>query len=459
MAEQKPTNTATTANRAAPSLYARVMTGGATVMGGFAGGQVLRLLSNLILARLVVPEAFGLMAVAVSVYTWAIMLTDIGINASIVRSRHADDPAYLKTAWTLQIARNAIVWLVTVAVALVIGLMASAGSVQEGSIFANPLLPWVMAGAGLQILIAGFTSTNKFMAERRLAMKRLVALEIGAQLVAMVVTITLAYMGYGVWALVIGGNVSALVQAILSQVIFPGPKMTLRFHREYFSEIFHFGKWLIIASSFGFIVNRGDQILFGWLMESDRFSLYAVATMWTAAAVMVFATVITRIFYPAFSELLRDRPQDLGSAYARVRLLTDGASVAAALGACFLAEPVFSILYPENYDGVGYYIKLMSPVFLLVPYRLLSTVALAAGDSRGYTGVVSIAGAAILIVVPAVFLLFGEKPAVIAFAAAGLVMIPFAWRLAGRHMPVDPKIELRMLAATALLVIFLLNFP
>ena len=441
----------------ATSLTARVFSGAVLVMGGFAGGQIIRLFSNLVLARLVVPEAFGLMAVAVSVYVWAMMLTDIGVNTSIVRSRHADEPDYLRTAWTMQIVRNAIVWILTILGAIGISLAARGGLFDQETIFSNPALPAVMIFAGMQILIAGFVSVNSFLAERRLAMKRVVALEISVQIAALIITLSLASAGLGVWALVIGGNMSALFQAVASHFVFPGPKMGIRIERKHFDEIFHFGKWLILASFFGFLLQRGDQLLFGGFMEGERFSLYAVAAIWKMAAVTVFATLISRIVFPAFSEIIRERPERLGDVYRRMRLIVDAGAVGVAFGAYFLAEFVFGFIYPEAYEGVGQFLRLMSPVFLMMPFRLLSMAALAAGDSKGYTWVTGVAGAALLILVPVSFHLWGETGAVIAYACAPLMTCPFAWRLASKYMPVDPWAEARMLGATALLILLLLN--
>lgn len=444
------------AAKPAASLTRRVLSGGAVLMGGYAAGQVLRLVSNLIVARLVAPEAFGLMAVTISIIIFANMMTDIGVGASVVRSENSDDPRFLQTAWTVQIIRNVLVWILAMAGAGGIAYLAATGGVQETSIFANPLLPPVILWGVLQILISGFGSMNKPLAERHLDMKRLVSLEIAVQLVGMVVTIALAAIGWGVWALVAGALANVTASTIASHFYFPGPPMRLIFDRTYFSEIFHFGKWLIVASFFGFIINRGDQFLFGWLMDADRFSLYAVAGMWMSAAVAVFETVISRVFFPAFSEVLRDRPENLEKAYKSARLIADAGVTVTAFGAFFLAIPVFNALYPENYDGVGYFVTLMAPIFLLVPYRLISSIVLASGDSRGFTAVTITGGLIIALAVAPVFSAFGERAAVVAFACAALAPVPILWRLGGRHMKIDLWVECRMLVALVVLAAMLL---
>ncbi|GJL93121.1 oligosaccharide flippase family protein [Hyphococcus sp.] len=441
--------------RSDSSLRARVQTGSLFTLGGFGVGQVLRLVSNLILTRLVMPEAFGLMAVAVSINIWAIMLTDIGINAGVIRSKNSDDPEFLRTAWTLQIVRNFLVWTVILFAAFAVFVMSNAGVFRAESIYTNPLLPWIMAATGAQLGIAAFASANQTMAQRKLQIGKVVALEISVQLFAMVVTVGFAAMGAGVWALVTGMLASAAFNAIASHFVFTGPRMKFAMNREYFSEIFHFGKWLIIASFFGFFVNRGDQIVFGGFMTSDRFSLYVIATIWITAASTVMQTLTNRIFYPAFSEILRERPESLTAAYRKARIIIDLASIALAYGAFLLSGPVFRFIYPEAYEGVGYFMQLLSPFLLLTPFRLINTTILADGDSKQFTAITVLAGVAMLIMTPLAFHFLGEKAAVVVFSVIEGVSLPIIWRLGAKRLSLDPWVEGRALLALILLILLI----
>jgi O-antigen/teichoic acid export membrane protein len=83
----------------------------------FGGENILRLGSNLILTRLLFPEAFGLMALVTVFLTGLKMFSDFGLNASIIRSARGDDPIFLQTAWTVQILRGVMLWLISVMLA------------------------------------------------------------------------------------------------------------------------------------------------------------------------------------------------------------------------------------------------------------------------------------------------------------------------------------------------------
>ncbi|MEZ5892031.1 MAG: oligosaccharide flippase family protein [Parvularculaceae bacterium] len=437
------------------NLLRRIVVNGGVIMGGFGASQILRLVSNLILTRLLAPEAFGLMSVAISINIWAIMLTDIGVGASLIRSNKSEDPDFIRTAWTMAIMRNVLVWAIIAAAAGVLWLMKVNGVVKTESIFANPSLPLLMIAIGVQLPIDGLSSMNALMAQRRLAMKRVVALEIARQIVAMLITIALAWAGLGVWALVIGTVMGAVFGSSVSHVIFPGPRMGIRLVREHFDEIFHFGKWLIVASFFGFILNRGDQLIFGWAMPKDGFSLYAIASIWIAAATSVIQTVVGRIFFPAFSEVIRTEPQSLPNIYRKVRLPLDLFVIATAFGAFFFAEPVFAIIYPDNYAGVGHYVRLLAPALLFLPYRLINTAALASGDSKGFTWVTVIGGIAMLVLTPLAFRFLNQTAAILVYACIAVFSLPSIWRIGRRVMKLDPILEGRLVAAAVLLVVML----
>src|SRR5690554_6229289 len=99
-------------------LFARAARGSVWTILGFGGAQAIRLVSNLILARLLFPEAFGLMALVMLLIVGLSLFSDIGIEQSIMRNPRGEERAFLDTAWTMQVARGWVLWLAAWAVAL-----------------------------------------------------------------------------------------------------------------------------------------------------------------------------------------------------------------------------------------------------------------------------------------------------------------------------------------------------
>ena len=96
-------------------LMQRAMRSAGLNLFGFGFSQVLRLASNLVLTRLLFPEAFGVMAM-VSVFLMGLaMFSDVGVGPAIMQSKRGDDRDFLDTAWTIQIIRGVSLWLVACA--------------------------------------------------------------------------------------------------------------------------------------------------------------------------------------------------------------------------------------------------------------------------------------------------------------------------------------------------------
>jgi len=191
------------------------------------------------------------------------------------------------------------------------------------------------------------------------------------------------------------------------------------------------------------VINRGNQVIFGALMTKLAFSFLAIATIWINAAEAVVTTVMQRIAYPAFSEIHRTRPANIEKAYRSFRLLADIACVAIFVSIVLFADAALAILYTEGYaTNIAPFMKLLAVTILFLPYNLLNTVMLAAGDSKRFTTVVFAPAIALIALTPPVFGQFGETAAILFAAGIRALSLPLMWRYANRVMRVDYRREL-----------------
>ena len=99
------------------NLKKRAISSGIWVSAGYGLQQVLRFGSNLVLTRLLFPEAFGLMAIIQTVMIGLTMMSDIGIQPSIVQNKRGNEPIFLNTAWTIQVIQGLLIFLVVLVTA------------------------------------------------------------------------------------------------------------------------------------------------------------------------------------------------------------------------------------------------------------------------------------------------------------------------------------------------------
>ena len=418
-------------------LRARMVKGGVWTIAGFGVGQFIRLGSNLIMTRLLAPEAFGLMAIAATFEFWLNMMSDLGIATSIMRSKNGEQTGFVATARTLNFVRCILVAIFLVVIGFALPWMAARDLFADSTIFADPRLPVFLFIVAAAVLLSGFSTMRVALYNRRLDLLPLVRLEISAQIAAVVAMIGSALAGAGVYSLGIGMFAAYGLKTVGSFVMLKGERATFEFHRGHFKEIFDYGKWILIASTFGFLVIRGDQMIFGWLMNAEAFSLFAIAAIWIMAARDILENLFRRIVYPALSELHRDRPEDIPAAYSRMRLVAEGGCLFLFLGVILFADLAISILYREAYSGVSHYMKLLSVALLIVPYRLMQNVILTAGDSRSFSFVTILPGFALFIGAPLVFKAFGADAAIVYSTLTPIAALPLTFHFARRRMKVD----------------------
>ena len=189
------------------ALRARVLRAGGWTLAGFALGQAIRFGGNLVMTRLLVPEMFGVMAIATMVMYGLALFSDLGLRQSIVQSRRGGEAAFLNTAWAVQIARGFVIWGAALAVSIASGLPIPVFPV--GSVYADPSLPYVIAILSLCSVIAGFESTRLSEASRSLTLGRITQIDLAAQMAGLLCMLAWAAIDRSIWALVAGGLCAA----------------------------------------------------------------------------------------------------------------------------------------------------------------------------------------------------------------------------------------------------------
>ncbi len=404
-------------------LTARILRSASWVMAGYGGAQAIRLASNLILTRILFPEAFGLMTLVTVVTVGLMMFSDVGIGPSISQSKRGDDPDFLDTAWTIQVMRGATLWGVTLLLA-----------VPMAQFYDQPQLATYLPIAGIALLISGFLPTRIETAHRHLVFGRLTVLDLIAQAIGVIAMIVLALITGSVLALVLGSLFGVAAKLALTSLYLPGPRNRFRLERAALREQVHFGKWIFLSTAFAFVSAQGDKAVLGKLLDLRALGIYNIGFFLASFPVMLGTSVAQQLMIPIY----RDRPpHESAENRARLRkmrvLLTGG--IFALLAVMALAGPwLGGFLYDARYAAAGGMVTLIALAFLPLAIGLgYDRAALAAGDSRGafvYSALRSVLQIGLLYAGYVTLGLIG------ALASQGLALVlayPFLVRLARRH--------------------------
>lgn len=325
---------------------ATALRGSLWTLGGYGGSQVIRLLSSLVLARLLFPEVFGLMAL-VNVFMQGLeMLSDVGIGPNIIQSKRGHEPVFLRTAWTIQALRGAMLWLVACAMARPAAAFFGATDPKAAE------LAVVLPVASLVALLGGFTSTAVFTLNRKLEMRKLTAIALVPQTVTLLASVAWAWFDRGVWAIVAGGLAGSVVRLGMSHLLNDGPRDRLGWDKEAAAEIGQFGRWVFLSTLVSFLAGNLDRIVLGRLLSLAELGLYSIGMTFARVATQVSSRLTNSVVFPLLSKH-QDKPERLLAFATRARAAVLWAGGAICAGFALFAPTFFELLYDERYRRAG----------------------------------------------------------------------------------------------------------
>lgn len=351
------------------------MRGAAITLGGTGGQQILRLLSNLILTRLLFPEAFGMMALIQTFTAGLQMFSDIGLRPAIVQNKRGEDPDFLNTAWTLQIIRGVVLWLVSCLLAWPLSVF-----------YQEPQILWLLPVVGLNALIMGFATTKGVVASRNLRVGRQTLIGLAGQAGGLLAMISLAMIWPSVWSLAAGGLVSCLIIIWAGNRFLPGMSNRLRWDPRSARELLGFGRFIFISTIASYFVGLGDKLFLGRVVSLADLGIYNIAFFLSAFPGMLGGVLADRILFPLYRELPPSGGHRNLAKISRARnLLTGGQMILYAILA-FAGISLIDLMYDPRYVAAGPMLIILT--LAQMPAAILigsSKLLLAEGDSRNFS--------------------------------------------------------------------------
>lgn len=432
-------------NSAAPagrSLFARALRGSAFTAGSYVLTQVMRLASNLILTRILAPDAFGVMALVSVVLVGMVMFSDVGVSASIAQNKRGDDPDFLNTAFTIHAFRGTMLWLVTCALAWPLA-----------SFYHAPELKYLLPVAGISLFISGFNPTRIDTATRHLLLGKVTLLDLVAQAIGIVAMVALSLATHSVWGLVIGAIVGSLAKLVLTWLYLPGPANRFHWDKSAGHELIHFGKWIFMSTACGFALAQGDKAIFGHYLSLEQLGVYNIAYFLASFPLLLARAVNSRVMIPLYRD---HHPAESAANYAKMRKLRwaiSGGTLFLLGVVAIIGVPLIGFMYDERYAAAG--LILVAVAWCQMPEALGITYdqsALAAGDSRNYFWLQALKAAVQTVAFLVGIKVAGLHGALFAQLIALVAVHPAVVLLAHKHRAWDWKNDVLMFAIAAVMI-------
>lgn len=328
--------------------------------GSYAVAQAFRLVNNVVLARLLAPELFGIMLIVNTLRTGVELLSDIGIGQNIISNKNGEDPDFYNTAWVLQIARGIILAIVCIAFTYPISQFYNSQTIYK-------IIPVISS----IFIMTGFQSISRFIAQKRLNVKSVSIYDIFVAVSTMVIHIICAIVTPTIWALVYGSVISSAVSMAASFFIVDGIRHSLRFSKAYAKEIMHFGKWILISTIIYFLSMNFDRLYLARSLPFQILGIYGVARSLADVISLLMARIGSLVIFPMVAAaghsegVLREK-----LARGRTTLLLGGAALVSLFVAA--SDLVVFVLYDDRYALAA----LMLPVLALgVWFSILCTIS------------------------------------------------------------------------------------
>jgi lipopolysaccharide exporter len=322
--------------------------------GGLLLGKVFFFLATLVLARVLVPEDFGLVAFALAVLAYVNNVAIHGVGETLVYRADARDQRVASTAWWLAVGMS---------VALVASVWLLAPLVAR---FEDPDAVWVLRVVSLYLVVASLTSTHAYLFRHDLQFRKLFLPEQLSGFVRGGSAVALALAGAGVWSLV-GGQLAGVVVGAVAVAWISRWRPSLTVARGQVVPMLRVGSAFTAVALIGEAAKNLDFVIVGIRLGAEELGYYVLAFRLPELAVLAIFEVAWGVLFPFYSRVRDERGEGdpdvsgrLGEAY--VRTLRVGALLAfpLALGIAALAQPLVTTLYGDRWEPSVWPLALVS---------------------------------------------------------------------------------------------------
>ena len=261
--------------------------------GAFVGGRLLSLAAIAVLARLLTPMEFGLVALALIAMAILDTFPGLGVNDALVIVHEDEVEDKAETAFAV----NVVVGFVLAAALAALGPVAA-------SFFQQPRLVGVMPVLGISFFLLGLGGTHGALAWKRMDFRSRTAAELAAATVRGAVSVILAFAGAGVWSLVIG-YVAGSAASTLTLWLLVSWRPRLRPQRAHLRSLLGFGGTVTGVNVMAAFITQFDFLAVGRVLGAAQLGFYSIAARVPTLFILDPAAVAGRVLFPAFSSLQR----------------------------------------------------------------------------------------------------------------------------------------------------------
>ena len=311
--------------------------------------RLIGLVSTLILARILTPEDFGIIAMASVLVGLVDVLLDLGVNMALIQNANADDEDY-HTAWTIRLIQSAAVGAIIFALAPL-----------AADYYRDPRVADVTRLMAVGMLVGGFENIGVVCFQKSMAFGQDFRFFFIRRLAGFVVTIALAVTLESYWAMPLGALAGRFTGVVLSYVMHPfRPHFSLSRVRHLWS----FSQWALIRSIGVYFDTQFDRLLVGRISGASTMGAYTLATEIAQMPSTELLQPLGRVLFPAFVATKHD-PARLREAYLVALAVQALLAIPAGVGLACVADRAVMIMLGAQWESAIPFVQTLALVFAL----------------------------------------------------------------------------------------------
>ena len=372
-----------------------------------AGTRVVTLASLVVLARLLAPADFGLLAFALVYITYAETIGDLGTAVALIYwPERRDDAA--QVTFVTNVAMGIFWCALTLALAPLIA-----------DFFHSPDATPIVRVLAWSFLIKFLGNTHDALAQKDLRFRARAIPEVSQAVIKAAISIVLAMLGFGAWSLVWGHIAGTAIWTIAAWLIVPW-RPRLAFPRDLFGPMLRYGQGIVSVNILAAVVHHADRAVVGRMLGPVALGLYQIGDRVPDASVSVIIWVVSKVLFPAFARL-QGSVDDLRRAYLQAFTYVSIVTIPAAALLCIAAEPIVRVFFGPKWLPA---VPVMQWLAIYTGIRSLGTQAGDVLKATGRTGLLAALGVVKAIVT--VPLLIAAAPYGVEAVAMTLALVTLA---------------------------------
>lgn len=305
-------------------------------------GMGISFISGIILARLLTPHDYGCIGMLSIFMVIANSFVDGGFASALIQKKRPSQEDY-STVFFFNLGMSILMYAI---------LFISAPAIS--SFYKMPILCSVLRVQGLVLLIHAFSLIQSNQLRKQFRFKKIAIVTLAASVIALSVTIFMAYIGLGVWALVASNLITAFIPAVVYWLTNNWHPL-LVFSKTSFKELFSFGFFMFLTHIINNFCNNIQGLLIGRFYSSATMGYYSKAKSTEELASTSISNVMGNVTYPLYAEYQHDKPM-LINVIKRITMSIAYITFPMMALLILLAKPIFVLLYSHRWlDSVPYF--------------------------------------------------------------------------------------------------------